>query len=505
MRKDIDTVKLTFGLKIHQLRQDMGLSYQQLSDRTGLAISYLHNIEKGKKYPKADKILLLAKALDTDYNYLVSLDGDSRLKPIIDLINSDFLKVFPLDLFGIKLPKLMELLSAAPDKVNAFITTVIKIIRNYHLQGEDFYKAALRSYQDFNNNYFGDIEAAVAKFKKKAKIAENALLSPSDLELLLADFGIRVNKTYLPQQKTLKELRSFYSSSKKVLFLNTQLSDAQSSFLLGKELGFQVLALKERPYETRMTEVDSFDKLLNNFKASYFSVALLMDERAIVKDVEQIRKWGSWSGKAFLQLFKKYNVTSEMLIQRLANILPQHFGIEDLFFLRFFAGPDLQKFEMTKEMHLSQLHLPHANQLDEHYCRRWVSINSIRQLKTMQSIENLDEPIISAQTSKYWGTSNAYFCISIAKPSHDNAQDSTSVTIGLLVNDKLRRLFRFLDDPQLPVKNVHTTCERCGISDCGARAVPPTVLQHDKLRSKIKNALDELEQDAQSGFPEAKQ
>jgi transcriptional regulator with XRE-family HTH domain len=501
----MDTVKLTLGLKIHQLRQDRGLSYQQLSDRTGLAISYLHNIEKGKKYPKADKILLLAKALNTDYNYLVSLDGDKRLKPIIDLINSDFLKMFPLDLFGIRLPKLMELLSVAPDKVNAFITTVIKIIRNYHLQGEDFFKAALRSYQDFNNNYFGEIEAAVAQFKQQAQIAADALLSPRELELLLAQFGITVDKTYLPQQKTLQELRSFYSPGRRVLFLNTPLSDAQASFLLGKELGFQVLALEERPYETRMTEVDSFDKLLNNFKASYFAVALLMDERAIVRDIEQIRKWGSWSGKAFLQLFKKYDVTSEMLIQRLANILPQHFGIENLFFLRFFAGPDLQKFEMTKEVHLSQLHHPHANQLDEHYCRRWVSINSIRQLKTMQSIDKLDGPIISAQISKYWGTSNAYFCISIAKPGHDNAQNSTSVTIGLLVNDKLRRLFRFIDDPQLPVKEVHTTCERCGISDCGARAVPPTVLQHDKLRAKIKNALEAMEQDTPSGFPEAEQ
>ena len=55
--KELDTVKLIFGLKVHYLRQQQGLSYQQLSEITGLAISYLHNIEKGKKYPKADKII----------------------------------------------------------------------------------------------------------------------------------------------------------------------------------------------------------------------------------------------------------------------------------------------------------------------------------------------------------------------------------------------------------------------------------------------------------------
>ncbi|MCG8329397.1 MAG: helix-turn-helix domain-containing protein [Chitinophagales bacterium] len=493
MRTDIDTVKLTFGLKIHQLRQDQELSYQQLSKKTGLAVSYLHNIEKGKKYPKADKIILLAKALKTDYNYLVSLEGDKRLKPIIDLIHSDFLKIFPLELFGINTPKLMELLSAAPGRTNAFISTVIKIVRNYQLQGEDFYKAALRSYQDLHDNYFAELEQAVVKFKQKHQLAQNAALHPEVLERLLNYYEIAVDRNYLPQQISLREIRSFYSPSNRTLYLNTSLSNAQESWLLGKELGFQFLDIKERPYETRMAEVDSFDKLLNNFKASYFSVALLIDEREMVADIEEMARWENWDGEAFLGLLDKYNVTSEMLIQRLANILPQHFDIKDLFFLRFFGGADLQKFEMTKEMHLSQLHNPHANQLDEHYCRRWISINLIRKLKAMQGLENTEGPIIGAQISRYWGTPNSYFCIAFAKSGHNAPENSSSITIGLLVDDKLRRLFRFLDDPRMPVKNVHTTCERCGISDCGARAVPPTVLQHTRIKQEIKNELEALE------------
>jgi hypothetical protein len=492
MRKEIDTVKLTLGLKVHQLRQDKCLSYQQLSDRTGLAVSYLHNIEKGKKYPKADKILLLAKALETDYNYLVSLDGDKRLQPILDLINSDFLKIFPLEMFGINLPKLMELLSATPGRVNAFISTVIKIVRNYQLQGEDFYKSALRSYQDAHNNYFDTLEKSVRDFKEQHQIPQHGTLSPDTLESLLKAYGITVDRDYLPEQQILREVRSFFSPSRKVLYLNTSLTDAQERFLLGKELGFQHLKAKERPLETRMAEVDSFDKLLNNFKASYFSVALLIDEREFVEDIKAMSQWESWNGAAFLSLLDKYNVTAEMLIQRLANILPEHFGIQDLFFLRFFAKPDLQKFEMTKEMHLSQLHNPHANQLDEHYCRRWISINLIRRLKAMQSIENNEGPIIGAQISRYWGTPNAYFCIAIAKASRNDSDNSSSITIGLLVNDKLKQLFRFLEAPDFPVKDVHTTCERCGISDCGARAVPPTVLQHSRTKDAIKKTLEEL-------------
>lgn len=494
MKRELDTVKLIFGLKVHHLRLQQGLSYQQLSDRTGLAISYLHNIEKGKKYPKADKILALAKALNAEYNYLVSLDADKRLKPVIDLLHSDFLKIFPLELFGINLPKLVELLSDTPDRVNAFISTVIKIVRNYHLQGEDFYKAALRSFQDLYDNYFEDIELAVRQFKEKNQISQSPPVTSRQLERLLAqNYQITVGREFLSTQPVLKDVRSFYSPKRRVLYINRGLSSAQENFLLAKELGFQHLKLKERPYETRMAEVDSFDKLLNNFKASYFSVALQMDELEMVEDIEKMARWERWDGERFLELLSRYDVTPEMLIQRLANILPRHFGIRDLFFLRFFTGPDLQKFKMTKEMHLSQLHNPHANQLDEHYCRRWISINIIRQLRALQDIENQEGPIVGAQISRYWGTPNAYFCISIAKAGHNDIQNSTSFTIGLLVNDKLRQLFRFLSDPNLLIKDVHTTCERCGIFDCGARAAAPTVLHHNRVKSQIKEVLEGLE------------
>lgn len=493
MLKESDTVKLIFGLKVAHLRREQNLSYQQLSERTGLAISYLHDIEKGKKYPKYDKILALAKALDTDYNYLVSLQASKKLKPIIDLVNSDFLKIFPLETFGVSLPKLLELLAETPDKINAFISTVIKIIRNYHLQGEDFYRAALRSYQDMHDNYFEELEQAVRDFRKTTGLKETRL-TPEILENLLEKhFNITVDRKTLPKQEELNNIRSFYSPDDKILFLNHNLTSAHENYLLGKELGFQFMQIADpRPYETHMTDIDSFDKLLNYFRASYFSVALLMDEAEMIRDIERMAEWDTWDSEAFLQLLYKYDVTAETLLQRLANILPQHFGIKDLFFLRFFTGPEMHKFEMTKEMHLSQLHNPHANQLDEHYCRRWISINLIRRLKATDRAETTAGMLCDAQISRYWSTPNAYLCICIAKPDQDNPQDSTSVTLGLLVNDRLRQLFRFLSDPDLKVKDVHTTCERCGITDCGARAVPPVVLQHRKSKERIKVALKGL-------------
>ncbi|MEM9836651.1 MAG: helix-turn-helix transcriptional regulator, partial [Bacteroidota bacterium] len=116
---DKEKIKLIFAFKIKYLRQQKGLSYQQLKEATGLSTSYLHDIEKGTKYPKIDKITALAKAFGVDYNELVSTTASKKIQPIIDLLHSDFLKVFPLEMFGLDIYRLFEMFSNTPEKVNA--------------------------------------------------------------------------------------------------------------------------------------------------------------------------------------------------------------------------------------------------------------------------------------------------------------------------------------------------------------------------------------------------
>lgn len=490
MLKEADIVKLIFGLKVQHLRQEAELSYQQLSDRTGLALSYLHSIEKGKKYPKADKIILLAEALDTEYNYLVSLEPSKKLRPIVELLRSDFLKIFPLETFGISTTKLIELLLQAPEKVNAFISTVVKITRNYNMQGEDFYKAALRSYQDLYDNYFPELEKVARVYRKQQRLDRHKFVDTATFEQLLAEVhGVRVDRVYLAGSEDLQHLRSVYVPEQKTLYLGPDLNPAQERFLLAKEIGFQVLDESVRPFVTRMLEIESFEQLLSNFRASYFSVALLLPETTMVAYLEQMTTWAVWQGEQLLGWMDEQKVTSEMLVQRMANILPHHFGVKNLFFMRFFTGPDMKKILVTKEMHLSQLHDPHANQLDEHYCRRWISIRLIGRLKAEQGVNALQGPIAGAQISRYWDTPNAYFCMAIAKPTRENQENSSSVTIGLLLNDQLRDTFPFLADPAIITKDVHTTCERCAIVECEARAAPPVFLKRQRRRSSTKESL----------------
>ncbi|MEO1410763.1 MAG: helix-turn-helix domain-containing protein [Bacteroidota bacterium] len=486
-------IRLILGFKVRHLRQQKGLSYQELSTTTKLSTSYLNDIEKGKRYPKPDKISQLAQALGVDYNYLVATNASKKLQPIIDLLTSKFFKLFPLDEFGISLEKLLELFTQTPDKVNAFISTIFKIARNYQVDESQFYLEALRSYQDMHNNYFPELEAASRDFKQEFSIRGTLPYTVAFLEdQLLELYGIRVDRDQLPQQKQLAGIRSFFHHEKKILFLQHGLAEAQENFLLARELGFQYLQLGERPYETTILQIDSFEQLLNNYKASHFAAALLMDEEELARDLRQIARNNTWHAKLLLDLLRKYQVTAEMLLQRLTNILPHHFGLEDLFFIRLTGSEDLKSFTMTKDLHLSQLHSPYNNELDEHYCNRWVSISSIKDLRLPQKGLHGPDLIADAQISRYWNSDKEYLCLSLAKPAFGRPKRGVSVTLGLLVDPKLRSIFYFLSDPQLKVRQVHTTCERCGVPDCEVRVASPKVIEQMEKRDQVFHALADL-------------
>lgn len=495
MISESESVRLVFGLKLKTLRLQKGLSYQQLSESTGLALSYLHDIENGKKYPKADKILALAKALSVDYDYLVSLRSSKKLQPIIDLISSDFLNAVPWTHFGLSPAAFLELFVNTPDKVTAFISSLLKIYRSYQMSRENFYMAALRSYQDLYDNYFEDLEVAAKECRRQNGIESHVSFTPELLENILKEqYGISVNRKKLSSMESLQSVRSFYSAKQKVLFINRRLSTSQENFLLARELGFQFLQMKERPYETIIQESASFDILLNNFRASYFAAALFIPEEEFIDDLKKMMHMQRWDEMVLQNMIVRFHVTPEMLMQRLMNILPRHFGIGSLFFLRVSGRPQEDEYEITKELHLSQVHNPYANAMHEHYCRRWVSVNVIREAARLEEKKKFKQPLIQVQISQYWQTHNRYFCISVVKPRAKSTDDFVSVTIGILIDTKILQRFQFLHDPAIQVKTVHTTCERCSIEDCPNRAAEPVFIRQEEKRKGVLEALRALDE-----------
>ena len=81
--------KIIFGLKVKQLRLEQKMSFADFSKETGMSVSYLNEIEKGKKYPKEDKIRILAKALHVSFDELVSSELKYALAPVGELLRSN--------------------------------------------------------------------------------------------------------------------------------------------------------------------------------------------------------------------------------------------------------------------------------------------------------------------------------------------------------------------------------------------------------------------------------
>ena len=200
----------------------------------------------------------------------------------------------------------------------------------------------------------------------------------------------------------------------------------------------------------------------------------------------------TWHPQLFLNLLEKYNVTHETLILRLTNLLAKHFGIQDLFFIRLTEGEDSAVFTMTKNLHLSQLQSPYNNQLEEHYCHRWVSVTAIHDLKNARQKKPQKAIVADAQISKYWQSDKEYLCISLAKYSRSNKKRGVSVTLGILINPHVKSLFNFLSDPNLKSREVHITCERCGVADCSERVASPVVIQAETDKKVLREVLTTL-------------
>lgn len=488
-------IRLIFGLKARQLRQQRGLSFAELSQASGLSVSYLNEIEKGKKYPKTDKIIDLAEAFGVSYDQLVSLKLSKKLAPISDLLASGFLESLPLELFGLEISTLLELISSAPTKINAFISSILKIARSYEMKRENFYFAALRSYQEMHDNYFEELENEVDRFVTLFQVDPQPIVNPDHLEkILLEQYQIRLDPQQLGKYVHLKQFRSVFDPQTKTLYTNPNLTPTQRAFLLGRELAFHFLELKDRPLTSNMFEVKSFEEVLNNFRASYFSVALLLNRHLLLPQLEQVFDNEAWDETGFMNLMYQYGASPEMFLTRLTNLLPHYFGIDQLFFLRFKDSLEMEvdNFHINKELHISRQHNPHRNDLNEHYCRRWASIRILQQMREKPQLESGKPYQVTVQRSQYIGTKNEYFCISIGRPNTPMPQVNVSVTLGISIDNQTTKRIRFLTESAVPEVQVNETCERCPLTDCWERAAAPRIVERRARQERIRMEIAEL-------------
>ncbi|WP_452224188.1 helix-turn-helix domain-containing protein [Lacinutrix chionoecetis] len=483
-----DYIKLIFGLKLKQIRTDKNLSLFGLSKLSGLSKSYLNEIENGKKYPKPDKIAILSEKLDVPYDQMVSLKLDKNLAPIGELLQSKILKEIPLDLFGIKESNLIDIVANAPAKVNAFISTIIEIAQHYSFSRESFFLASVRSFQEANNNYFEDLEQSVLKFAKAYQIDLNQTITSKDLEdILIEEYGYSIEKEELNKYEALVNLRSVFVPKTKTLLLTNKIDESQRTFIYAKELAYNFLDIKERLYTFPWIKFDTFDQVLNNFYASYFAGALIISKTKIVEKLTAVFEKDTFDTTLFLKTIDTFNASPESFYQRLTNILPKAFNIQNLFFLRFTHKAESNIFHLKKELHLSHQHSPHANETNEHYCRRWISIKMLKDISKSEK-----NHVFDMQISNYQDDGMKYLVLSSATKDPFRDNHYRSISVGLLINKQLKRKINFLEDTNIASQNVGVTCERCLIKNCEVRQAPAIILDRKAKNKKIEIIVEEL-------------
>ncbi len=491
-------IKLIFGLKLKQMRQDKNMLLSDLAAKSGLSISYLNEIESGKKYPKADKISSLAEALDVTYDKMVSLKLMRNLTPIEEFLESDILEQLPLDHYGIDINKLIMLMANSSFQLSALIAAFIEMAKTSELSQNSFSRTALRTFKEFNDNYFDDLEKSVKEFYKEFKIKESYRIEFNQLKNILIDkYKYEIDESSLNKYPELSELRAYVLKAKRTkLFLNDKLSDAQKAFVAGKELAYNYLGIKDRSFIYSSLSLKTFDHLLNYFKVSYFSTALIINSNLLTKDLEGYFKSKNWNGDKFISLLNKYNCTTEMFFQRITNLSSKQFGLNNLFFLRFNFDITIKEYKLSNELRLNTRHYPGGYQSDEHYCRRWISFETIDKIENeLKNDKNFKGRTIGILHSKFFDSKDEYLCISVAQKGNLQSNTLSSLTICFQIDDNLKSKIKFGNDPKIPMKIVNDTCEKCKIMDCKERVAPPTTADKIEKSLMVDRTLKKLASD----------
>ena len=265
---------------------------------------------------------------------------------------------------------------------------------------------------------------------------------------------------------------------------------SQKGFVLAREIGYRVLGLTKRALTSTWIKVESFEQVLNNFKASYFAGALLIDRDVLREDLRRFFARPKWDGAALLDVMRRYDATPETFYYRLTQLIPRFFGLREIFFMRFSHASRTDSYELTKVFNLSRVPVPHGVGAGETYCRRWPGLRLLNEMERAGKARTA-RPVVAAQRSHFLDEGAEFFVIAMARPLALSDRANSSVSLGFLLDDTFRERVRFWNDPAVPRVEVNLTCERCRLSpeECRERAAPPVLHEKQEQQKRKEEAL----------------
>ena len=107
---------------------------------------------------------------------------------------------------------------------------------------------------------------------------------------------------------------------------------------------------------------------------------------------------------------------------------------------------------------------------------------------------NPNKILVRTQRAQFVESGDEVLFISIVHElrlcSYMNRCDS----LGLRIDNALKRKVKFLNDPQIPVEKVNQTCERCLLDNiqCSERTSPTSVFIQEKKEELVNRTLKKL-------------
>jgi hypothetical protein len=212
----------------------------------------------------------------------------------------------------------------------------------------------------------------------------------------------------------------------------------------------------------------------------------------LLSDIREFFALSRWDPARFRAFLDRYEVTPEIFMYRLTEVLPQYFGIK-LHFLRF--NQEGGQYRLVKHLNMSQVLIPGGTGVNEHYCRRWLAIRILKALDRPAAAKTAaDEPVVDAQLSRFIDTDARFLCVAMARRLTLNRQAASSVSLGFRRNEAFERAVRFAEDPAITRLDIDGTCERCRLTEeeCRDRVAPPYLLEIQRARREIERELNSL-------------
>ncbi len=193
-------------------------------------------------------------------------------------------------------------------------------------------------------------------------------------------------------------------------------------------------------------------------------------------------------------MLKRHEVTPKIFLHRLSQILPGLFKITELHYFRFEHFVGKNEIRLAKELNMPRTLVPSGVRLKEHHCRRWLPVSLLKILEEEQLKGNPIKILIRTQRAQFVESGDEVLFISTAHALRLRSQMNRCVSLGLRIDNALKRKVKFLNDPQIPVEKVNQTCERCPLynSQCSERTAPPSVFIKEEKEELLNRTIKKL-------------